>query len=115
MIADELHVEDSIPSGVIFILVWAAKMRAYDHPAIAASQVMNSFKRQVEETPDAGVVGDTIIIIAGHINRHVKVTADEDCFPNQIRRTQGIHCRQSNFVVHVFTPRRLNVRTSLQA
>ena len=91
---NKLNIENSVPAMTIQSFMGAAQMGADDDPAIAVSQFMNSLKRQVQESPDAGVIADAITF-GSRYEGNIEINSNEDGFVDQMFRTQILQPRQS--------------------
>ena len=91
---NKLNIENSVPAMTIQSFMGAAQMGADDDPAIAVSQFMNSLQRQVQESPDAGVIADAITF-GSRYEGNVEIDSDEYGFVDQMLRTQILQSRQS--------------------
>ena len=94
MRTNKLNIENSVPSMMIQFFMGAAQMGADDDPAIAVSQFMNSLKRQVQESPDAGVIADAITF-GSRYEGNIEINPDEYGFVDQMLRTQILQARES--------------------
>ena len=94
MRTNKLNIENSVPAMTIQSFMGAAQMGADDDPAIAVSQFMNSLQRQVQESPDAGVIADAITF-GSRYEGNVEIDSDEYGFVDQMLRTQILQSRQS--------------------
>ena len=91
---NKLNIENSVPAMTIQSFMGAAQMGADDDPAIAVGQFMDTFERQIQETPDAGVIADAITF-GSRYERDIEIDPDEEGFVDQMLRTQILQSRQS--------------------
>ncbi len=91
---NKLNIENSVPAMTVQFFMGSAQMGADDDPAIAVGQFMNSLKHQVQESPDAGVIADTITF-GSRYEGNIEIDPDEEGFVDQMLRTQILQSRQS--------------------
>jgi hypothetical protein len=89
-----LNIENSVPAVAIQFFMGTAQVGTDDDPAIAIGQFMNSFERQIQETPDAGVIADAITF-GSRYERDIEIDPNEYGFIDQVLWTQIFQSRQS--------------------
>ena len=94
MRTNKLNIENSVPAMAIQFFMGTAQMGTDDDSTIAIGQFMNSFKGQVQESPDAGVIANAITF-GSRYEGDIEIDPDEYGFIDQVLWTQIFQSRQS--------------------